>query len=144
LQPLSAPLDSVKVNVNYTDELDGGNARSASGTAKIAFTDDQELSDKSVDGAVYGEKQLMLTAVAKDKAMEQADAGDYSAAAKTLAAQNDTLSSAYANAPSGVQGQIRAETNYLLDFSGQLGSGSYNGASRKAMQSQSYNTRNSK
>jgi hypothetical protein len=49
-----------------------------------------------------------------------------------------------ANAPAAVQVQIRAETNNLDDFSDQLGSGRYDGASRKSLQSQSYNTRNSK
>ena len=136
--------DVARVNVNYTDELGGGGTRTASGTAQLEFTDDQGKSDASVDGAVYAEKQLMLTAVAKDEAMEQADAGNYSAAAKILTVQNAALNTAYGSAPAGVQFKIRAETNYLNDFSGQLDGGAYNGSLRKVMQEQSFNTRNSK
>ena len=133
-----------RVNVNYKDELADGSEQSASGVARIDFTDDKKLSDKSLNGAVNAEKELILTAVAKDAAMEQADAGNYKLAAQTLSAQNAALSRAYADAPAAVQIQIRQETNYLSDFAGQLDGGSYNGASRKTMQSQSYNTRNSK
>jgi len=136
--------DVARVNVNYTDELGGGATRTATSTARIEFTDDQGAADKSLDGAVYAEKQLMLTAVAKDQAMEQADAGNYSAAARILATQNRALNSAYGSAPAGVQFKIRAETNYLNDFSGQLDGGAYNGSLRKVMQEQSFNTRNSK
>ena len=80
-----------RVNVNYTDELGDGSVQSASGVARIDFTDDQSLSDKSANGAVLAEKELMLTAVAKDEAMAQADAGNYAEAAKILTAQNRAL-----------------------------------------------------
>ncbi|HUC85214.1 MAG TPA: VWA domain-containing protein [Candidatus Acidoferrales bacterium] len=132
------------VNLSYTDELDGGSTQTATGTARIDFTDDQAASDRSINRAVCAEKELMLTAVAKDEALQQADAGNYSAAAKILAAQNAALNTAYAAAPGSVQSQIRAETNYLLDFSDEISNGSYNGSLRKVMQEQSYNTRNSK
>jgi Ca-activated chloride channel family protein len=142
--------DVARVNVNYRDELDGGSTQAASRTAKIEFTDDQQLSDKSVNRAVFAEKQLMLAAVAKDEAMAQADAGNYSVAAKILTAQNAALSSAYAAAPASVQSQIREETNNLdyftsqIDGAGGSGGGAYDSATRKTMQWQSYNTRNSK
>jgi len=133
-----------RARVNYTDELNGGTVQSADVVAKIHFTDDQAAADKSVNAAVNAEKVLMLTAVAKDEAIGQADAGNLKQAAATLAAQNRMLNEACANAPAEVQGQIRAETNNLDDFSGQLVNGQYDGASRKTLQSQSYNTRNSK
>jgi Ca-activated chloride channel family protein len=133
-----------RVNVNYKDEFNDGSDQSATGTARIDFTDDQKLSNNSVNGAVNAEKELMLTAVAKDEAMSQADAGNYKQAASTLAAQNAALNQAYANAPAAVQIQIREETNNLLNFSGAIGGGQYDSAARKTMQSQSYNTRNSK
>ncbi|HEX7619483.1 MAG TPA: VWA domain-containing protein [Verrucomicrobiae bacterium] len=144
--------DVAKVNVNYTDELGDGSVQSASGVARLDFTDDQRLSDKSVNGAVVAQKELMLTAVAKDEAMAQADAGNYAEAAKILTAQNTALSRAYAAAPATVQIQLREETNNLYYFSDRIsgggggfgGGGSYDSATRKAMQSQSYNMRNSK
>ena len=145
--------DVAKVNVNYTDELGDGSVQTASGVARLDFTDDQQLSDKSVNGAVVAQKELMLTAVAKDEAMAQADAGNYTEAAKILTEQNRALSSVYAAAPPTVQMQLRDETNNLYYFSGKIGGGGgaggfgggqYDSATRKAMQAQSYNTRNSK
>jgi len=145
--------DVAKVNVNYKDELGDGSDQSASGIARIDFTDDQKLSDKSVNGAVIAQKELMLTAVVKDEALAQADAGNYAEAAKTMTAQNRALSSVYAAAPPTVQMQLRDETNNLDYFSdriggagggGGFGGGQYDAATRKAMQAQSYNTRNSK
>ena len=68
----------------------------------------------------------------------------YQQAAKTLAEQRQALGAIYANAPAAVQVQIRSETNNLGDFSDQLVNGKYDGASRKSLQSQSFNTRNSK
>ena len=76
-----------RVNVNYKDELGDGSSRSASGVARIEFTEDQRFSDKSLNGAVFAEKQLMLTAVAKDEAIAQADAGNYQQAATILKAR---------------------------------------------------------
>jgi Ca-activated chloride channel family protein len=133
-----------RVKVSYTDELDNGSEQSISGVVKIRFTDDPAVADRSVNAAVNAEKVLVLTAVAKDEAIAQADAGNYKQAAATLAAQNRVLNEAYAAAPAAVQFKIRAETNNLLDFDEQLVNGQYGAGSRKALQSQSYNTRNSK
>jgi Ca-activated chloride channel family protein len=133
-----------RVKVSYADELDNGSEQSTSGVVKIRYTDEPAVADRSVNAAVNAEKALVLTAVAKDEAIAQADAGNYQQAAQTLAAQRGILSAVYANAPGTVQAQIRAETNNLLDFDNQLVNGRYDGASRKSLQSQSYNTRNSK
>jgi hypothetical protein len=86
----------------------------------------------------------MLTAVAKDEAMAQADAGNYKKAATILAAQGGALSRAYANAPATVQIQLRNELDNISNFTNQFESGQYGAGSRKLMQSQSYNSRNSK
>ena len=133
-----------RVKVSYTDELDNGSEQSTSGVVKIRYTDEQTVADRSINSAVNAEKVLVLTAEAKDEAIAQADAGHYRQAAATLAAQSRVLNEAYANAPAAVQVQIRAETNNLGDFNDQLVNGKYDGSSRKSLQSQSYNTRNSK
>ena len=137
-----------RVNVNYKDELADGSERSASGVARIDFTDDQRLSDKSLNGAVFAEKQLMLTAVAKDEAMTQADAGNFAVASRILTTQNALMNAAYAAAPASVQMQIRQETDNLNYFSNQVvggfGGGGYDSTTRKTMQEQSFNMRNSK
>ncbi len=136
--------DVAKVNLNYKDESAGGLVQAASGTAKINFTESPVAADKSINGTVVAEKELMLTAVAKDEAMAQADAGNYKLAAQTLSTQNAELQKIYAVAPASVQVQIRMETNNLDGFSDAIGGGQYDSPTRKVMQSQSYNTRNSK
>lgn len=133
-----------RAHVSYTDDLNGGATESADDVARVSFTGNQFDSDNSVNGMVVAQKELMLTAVAKDKAMAEADAGNYKLAAETLTAQGAVLSQSMAAAPPTVQDQIKAETNYLDDFSDQLNDGSYGGETRKIMQAQSYNERNSK
>ncbi|HZI31014.1 MAG TPA: VWA domain-containing protein, partial [Candidatus Binatia bacterium] len=64
-----------RVKVNYLDELNGGTTAVEDGVAKVRFTDNRTAADESFDGAVVAEKELMLTAVVKDEAMAQADAG---------------------------------------------------------------------
>jgi len=133
-----------RVKVSYTDELDNGSEQSVSAVAKIRYTDDQSVADNSVNPAVNAEKVLVLTAVAKDEAIAQADAGNYKQAATILANQNNLLKAVSANAPAAVQVQIRAENNNLDNFNDQFVNGRYDGASRKTLQSQSFGTRNSK
>jgi len=137
-----------RVKVNYTDELNGGTVQAWDDTAKIRFTEDRSDADKSVNGAVVAQKEIMLTAVAKDEAIAQADAGNYKVAAKILAGQAEALDRAYAAAPASVQYQIRAETDNLNHFSGSFGGagggGAFDSATRKSLQEQSFNTRNSK
>ena len=139
-----------RVKVNYTDELNGGTVQVADDVAKIRFTENPAAADNSVNGTVVAEKEIMLTAVAKDAAIAQADAGNYKVAANILAGQATALGAAYAAAPASVQYQIRAETNNLDDFSGRIGGfgggggGGFDSATRKSLQEQSFNTRNSK
>jgi Ca-activated chloride channel homolog len=133
-----------RVKVSYKDEFADGSDQSSSGVVKLRFTEDQSASDQSVNTAVVAQKALMLTAVAKDEAMAQADGGNYRQAAVTLSGQASALNRAYAAAPAEVQVQIRSELDNLNEFTNQLDHGQYGSSSRKAMQSQSYNTRNSK
>jgi Ca-activated chloride channel family protein len=133
-----------RVKVSYTDEFDDGATRTASGTVAVSFSDDPLVSDKSVNSGVVAEKELMLAAVAKDAAMAEADAGNYQRAAQILAVQKAALGRASAAAPAAVQVQIREETGNLDTFESRLNDGQYDSASRKIMQSQSYNSRNSK
>jgi Ca-activated chloride channel homolog len=139
-----------RARVSYTDEINGGTVQMAAGAATVNFTDDRADAEKSLNGAVNAQKELMLTAVAKDEAIAQADEGNYQQAAKILRVQADSLSRAYAAAPSGVQSQIRAETNNLDTFSVKIdgfgggGAGGFDSDTRKSLQEQSFNGRNSK
>ncbi len=130
--------------VSYTDELNGGTVQVADDVAKISYATSQAESDGSVNGTVVAQKELLLSAVAKDEAMAQADAGNYPAAARIINAQNNAMSAALPGAAPAVQDQIRVESTIMAGYGGQLGNGSYDNATRKAMQSQAYDARNSK
>jgi Ca-activated chloride channel homolog len=134
-----------RATINYTDELNGGGAESAEDTARVDYTDDPAVSEKSVNGLVQAQKELVLTAVAKDRAIAEADAGNYQQAADILKAQSVELNSALDAAPPAAQSQINVETKNLDDYSAAIGSANaFDSATRKALQSQSYNTVNSK
>ncbi|NOS72234.1 MAG: VWA domain-containing protein [Verrucomicrobia bacterium] len=133
-----------RVKVRYVDELDGGNEQSVSEVVRVRFTDDETLAAKSVNAAVQAENELLMTAIAKDEALAEADAGNYADAAKKLAVQADALKAQYQNASPSVRIQISNETDNLLFRSKEFSDGKYSPSSRKALQWESYGTRNSK
>jgi Ca-activated chloride channel homolog len=133
-----------RVKVSYLDEFDGGADRTADGVVRIQFTNDKDVAVQSVNTTLVAEKELMLTAVSKDEALAYADAGNYHAAAAKLDSQADALDSQYRYAAPSVQIQIKQETQNLRDRSQQLKNQQYDSSFRKSMQSESYNTRNTK
>ncbi len=136
--------DVAHVKASYTDELNNGAADTAEDVAKIRFSENQDDVDRSANSTVIAQKELLLTAVAKDEAMEQADAGNYQQAAKILADQRAVLGRAYGAAPATVQVQLRGELDNISVFTNSLANGQYDSATRKTMQYQSFNSRNSK
>jgi Ca-activated chloride channel homolog len=132
------------VNVHYTDELNGGAAQSLSERATVRFTKDGTLAAKSERAEIVAQKELMLTAVAKDAALADADAGRYKQAALTLNRQATVLDSQYLNAPASVQPQLRDEATNLRLRANQLEQNQYDPGTRKSMQSESWTYRNSK
>jgi hypothetical protein len=133
-----------RVKASYTDELNDGAPQVAEDVAKVHFTEDQSDADKSANTTVIAQKEILLTALAKDEAMSQADAGNYQEAARILTTQGGDLKKVYAAAPASVQMQLRAELDNIDGFTNQLVNGLYDASTRKTMQSQSYNSRNSK
>src|ERR1019366_5904324 len=108
------------VNVRYADELNGGTEQSLSERATVRFTQDEAVAAKSEWANVVAQKELMLTAVAKDAALAEADAGRYQQAAQTLNRQAIVLDNNYLNAPASVQMQLRQEANNLRLRANQL------------------------
>ena len=133
-----------RVEVHYKDELDNGSDASANGAAKISYTTNPEDTKKSINNAVIAQKVLMLTAVAKDEATAQADSGKLRDASATLEKQKARLEAVYSMAPAAEQRQILAETDNLKSFNSAISRGAYDSATRKDVQCQSFNTRNSK
>jgi Ca-activated chloride channel family protein len=132
------------VTVRYIDELNGGSEESVSERARVRFTEDKAVAANSERAEVVAQKELLLTAVAKDAALAEADAGHYKQAAQTLNRQAIVLDVQYQNAPTSVQPQLRQEANNLRLRANQLEQNQYDSGTRKTMQSESWTYRNSK
>jgi Ca-activated chloride channel family protein len=133
-----------RVKVTYTDELNGGSEDSVSETARIQFTGDEKLAANSLRSEVTAQKELWLTAVAKDEALADADAGRYQQAAQKLAQQAAQLDQQYQKASASMQSQLRLEAENLRSRSDQLKQNQYDSGTRKSIQNESWSTRNSK
>jgi Ca-activated chloride channel family protein len=133
-----------RVKITYLDELNGGTEESLSEIARIRFTEDRTLAANSLRAGVVSQKELLLTAVAKDEALAEADAGRYQQAAQRLAQQATVLEQQSKNAPAPMQSQLRVEVENLRLRSNQLEQNQYDSATRKSMQSESWTVRNSK
>jgi hypothetical protein len=132
------------VNVRYTDELEGGTEQSLSERATVRFTEDRTVAANSERTEIVAQKELLLTAVAKDAALVEADAGRLKQAALTLNQQAIVLDNQYQNAPASVQSQLREEASNLRLRANQLELNQYDSSTRKSMQSESWIYRNSK
>jgi hypothetical protein len=93
---------------------------------------------------VVAQKELVLTAVAKDAALAEADAGHYRQAAQTLTQQANALDNQYQNAPAPLQSAIRVEVQNLRQRADELQQNQYGAGTRKAIQSESWSYRNAK
>jgi Ca-activated chloride channel family protein len=142
--PEGARPDIARVNVSYTDELNNGAQESISEAVRIRFTDDRKVAANSLRAEVVAQKELLLTAVAKDEALAEADAGRYHEAAQKLAQQAVVLDQQYQNAPAAMQSQIRQEADNLRLRSNQLRQNQYDSSTRKSLQCESWTVRNSK
>jgi Ca-activated chloride channel family protein len=132
------------VTVRYIDELNGGAEQVVSERARVRFTADETVAARSERAAIVAQKELLLTAVAKDDALAAADAGRYKDAAQTLGRQAIVLDRQVQNAPAPVQLQLRQEAENLRRRAYQLEQDQYDSGLRKSMQSESWNYRNSK
>lgn len=133
-----------RVKIHYTDELADGRESSAAETVNISFTDNPTRAKSSQNAGVIAQRELMLNATRTDEAIAQADAGNYKEAARRLSDQAAKLDSVYAVAPMAQQPQIRQEAQRLREISEQISQGNYGAGSRKNLQEQSWNARNSK
>jgi len=133
-----------RVNVSYVDEINGGASESVNGSAQIRFTKDREAADKSARADVVAQKELLVTAVTKDEALADADAGHYKQAAQKLSAQATVLGNQTKDASPEMQSQARQEIENLQRRSYELQNDQYAPSTRKTLQNESWTYRNGK
>jgi Ca-activated chloride channel homolog len=133
-----------QVTVRYRDELNDGAERSLSDRATVRFSSDRAQVANSACPEIIAQKELVVTAVEKDKALSRADGGDFNGAANGLLYQARVLDGVAATAPAAAQLQLRLESENLRNRANGLNNNLYDGDMRKSLQSESWNTRNSK
>jgi|ERR1043166_660203 Ca-activated chloride channel family protein len=140
----AATRDLATIKASYVDGT-GESRREISGqTVKVSFTDSPAVARASINSAIVAQSEWMFNAVKKDEAIAEADAGRYQAAARKLSEQADKLSAQSPNAPSDLRPQIDAEVQSLREQSRQIAEGQYGQGTRKYLQEQNWNVRNSK
>ncbi len=132
------------VTVRYTDELNGGAQESVSERVRVRFTANRTVAANSERAEIVAQKELLMTAVAKDAALVEADAGRYQQAAQTLNRQAIALDGQCLNAPAPMQSQLRLEAKNLRLRADQFEQNQYDSGTRKSLQSESWSMRNSK
>ncbi len=133
-----------QVSISYVDDLNGGRKESVSQNAKVRYTKDASVAANSTRQEIAAQKYLVVTAVAKDEALALCDANNFKAAAEKLSEQKMALENCAKTAPAQMQSQLKQEIQNLRDRESQIGQGQYDKSFRKSLQSESYNTRNSK
>jgi Ca-activated chloride channel family protein len=133
-----------RVTVRYRDELHDGAERTLSDCATIRFTADKSQAANSLRSDVIAQKELVVTAVAKDAALVDADAGKMHEAASRLLLQATVLTEAARNAPASSQARMRQEIQNLNQYADDLKQERYTPAKRKAIQNEAWSVSNSK
>jgi Ca-activated chloride channel family protein len=133
-----------EVKVRFIDALNGGVEQSLNERARVRFTNDQAAAANSERAEIVAQTGLLLTAVAKDAALADADAGRYQQAAQTLKQQAVVLDRQYLNTPAPIQSQLRQEAENLRLRANQLEQNQYDSGTRKQMQAESWSYRNAK
>lgn len=133
-----------RVTVLYRDELHDGTERSISDRATIRFSADHNQVANSLRPDIIAQKELLLTAVAKDNALSDADAGQLQRAARRLRGQAALLDKAALNASAATQTQLRQEIDSLRQRADAFDNNLYDNGTRKALQNESWSARNSK
>jgi Ca-activated chloride channel family protein len=133
-----------EVKIDYRDELNGGKLETISETARIQFTKNPAAAANSLRAGVVAQKELLLTAVAKDQALADADAGQYQRAAQTLQRQAAVLEQECQSAPVPLQASLRCEADNLRSRANELQQNQYDAGLRKSLQCEAWTTRNSK
>jgi len=119
--------------------------RDASGGTEVAYTDSQEEADASVNRDVQADVQLQLTALAKKKAISEADKGNHRLAGSQLREQAAALRAGAPSAPAAQRKEMLQEANDLSTFADQVvEEGAMSKQNRKALQKGYYDKRNSK
>jgi hypothetical protein len=132
------------VKVRYLDEINDGAEQVVSGTATAHYTNNRKQWEDSVRPEIAAQKELFVTAIAKQEALACADAGRYEQAAEKLDRQVKALDAKCASAPAPLQIELREEIDNLRQRSDEFRKNQYSAGTRKSLQNEAWTTGNSK
>ena len=137
-------IDLASVKVTYRDEMNGSQAANTEQNIRIGVTANEEEAAGAINQTVAIERELQLNALAKDKAMSDADAGNYHDAADSLRANAKKLEAVAASAPMQVKESLELQAQEQRARAEEIAAGGMSKSLRKTIQNESYSRKNGK
>lgn len=137
-------LTLAKIKTIFNDETDQSKTQTLEKTVQIQFTKDRKKALASVNQTISAERELMGSSVARDEAVQQADANNYKEAARILNQRAQKLNQAYASAPPVMQPKIKEEQQALTRQAEDMEKGDMSKSDRKVMKASAYQQKNAK
>lgn len=137
-------LTLARIKTVFNDETDQSKTQTLEKTVQIQFTKDRKKALASVNQTISAERELMGSSVARDEAVQQADANNYKEAARILNQRAQKLNQAYASAPPVMQPKIKEEQQALTRQAEDMEKGDMSKSDRKVMKASAYQQKNAK
>jgi hypothetical protein len=104
---------------------------------------EEEVAD-AVNQTVAGERELQLNALVKDRAMSDADAGNYRDAAESLRVNAQKLEAVAAGAPLPMRQNLESQAQEQRTRADEIDASGMSKSLRKTIQSESFNRKSGK
>jgi Ca-activated chloride channel family protein len=137
-------MDLASVKVTYRDEIKGSQECSTEQNARIGVSNNEEEVADAVNQTVAGERELQLNALVKDRAMSDADAGNYRNAAESLRVNAQKLEAVAAGAPLPMRQNLESQAQEQRTRADEIDASGMSKSLRKTIQSESFNRKSGK
>jgi Ca-activated chloride channel homolog len=137
-------MDLASIKLTYRDEMNGSREANAEQTVRVGVTASERETASAINQTVAAERELQLNALAKDRAMSEADAGNYGYAAESLRTNAQKLEAVAASAPMQVKQNLQLQAQEQRARADEIEAGGMSKSLRKMIQSESYNRKNGK
>jgi Ca-activated chloride channel family protein len=137
-----ATQEVARIELTYSDPEHGEISRTSE--VSIAWTEDLQAAERSIDADVRAERELVMNALETDAAVEKADKGEVKAAVEQLRKAAQKLEKAALSAPESRKAELLGEARAQVARAEILDREGMQKPVRKEMKSSAYKTRNSK
>jgi Ca-activated chloride channel family protein len=137
-------IDLASVKVTYRDEINGSQEADTEQNVQLGVTTNEMEAAGSMNQTIAAERELQLNALAKDEAMSDADAGNFSNAAKSLRSNAQALQAVAANAPAPMRDSLESKAKEQIARAEEIDASGMSKSLRKQIQIESFNRKNGK